>query len=67
LYGLFVDTVARNRSLSADAIRATEAGLFFGEDAVKVGLADGVGTFESAIQSLANTLIPHDDVVLPEE
>jgi signal peptide peptidase SppA len=58
LYGLFVDTVSRNRSLSADAIRATEAGLFFGENAVKAGLADGVGTFESTIQSLAATLTP---------
>jgi signal peptide peptidase SppA len=58
LYGLFVDTVSRNRSLSADAIRATEAALFFGDDALKAGLADGVGTFESTIQSLAATLTP---------
>jgi signal peptide peptidase SppA len=58
LYGLFVDTVSRNRSLSSDAIRATEAGLFFGEDAVKAGLADGVGTFESTLQALASTLTP---------
>ena len=58
LYGLFVDTVARNRGMTPDAVRATEAGLFFGEDAVKAGLADGVGTFESTIQSLANTLTP---------
>ena len=58
LYGMFVDTVARNRSLSGDAVRATEAGLFFGDDAVKSGLADGVGTFESTVQSLANTLTP---------
>ena len=58
LYGMFVDTVARNRSLSGDAVRATEAGLFFGDDAVKAGLADGVGTFESTVQSLANTLTP---------
>jgi signal peptide peptidase SppA len=58
LYGLFVDTVSRNRSISADTVRATEAGLFFGDDAVKAGLADGVGTFESAVQSLAATLTP---------
>ena len=58
LYGLFVNTISRNRSLSSDAIRATEAGLFFGDDAVKAGLADGVGTFESTVQSLANTLTP---------
>ncbi|MFN7226855.1 MAG: S49 family peptidase [Holosporales bacterium] len=58
LYGMFVDTVARNRSLSADAVRATEAALFFGNDAVKAGLADGVGTFESTLQALASTLTP---------
>ncbi|MFN7226663.1 MAG: S49 family peptidase [Holosporales bacterium] len=58
LYGMFVDTVARNRSLSADAIRATEAALFFGEDAVKAGLADGVGTVESTVQSLVAILTP---------
>jgi signal peptide peptidase SppA len=58
LYGLFVDTVARNRGITPDTIRATEAALFFGDDAVKVGLADGVGTFESTIQSLAATLPP---------
>ena len=58
LYGLFVNTVSRNRSLSSDAIRATEAGLFFGDDAVKAGLADGVGTFESILQAFASTLTP---------
>ena len=58
LYGLFVDTVARNKGMTPDAVRATEAGLFFGDDAVKAGLADGVGTFESTVQSLANTLTP---------
>jgi signal peptide peptidase SppA len=58
LYGLFVDTVARNKGMTPDGVRATEAGLFFGDDAVKAGLADGVGTFESTIQSLANTLTP---------
>ena len=58
LYGLFVDNVSRNRSLSTDAIRATEAALFFGDDALKAGLADGVSTFESTIQSLSNTLTP---------
>ena len=58
LYGMFVDTVSRNRSLSSDAIRATEAGLFFGDDAVKAGLADGVGTFESILQAFASTLTP---------
>ena len=58
LYGLFVDTVARNRSLSTDAVRATEAALFFGDDAVKAGLADGVGTFASMLDALVVILSP---------
>ena len=58
LYGLFVDTVARNRGMTPDAVRATEAGLFFGDDAVKAGLADGVGTVESTIRAFASTLTP---------
>ena len=56
VYGLFVDTVARNRDLTADAVRATEARLFFGEDAVRAGLADDVGTLRSAFAALAATL-----------
>lgn len=52
LYQLFVETVTRNRKLSAEAIKATEAGLFFGEDAVSAGLADGVGNFEHALSEL---------------
>ena len=56
VHALFVDTVARNRGLTADAIRATEARLFFGEDAVRAGLADEVGTMRSAFAALADTL-----------
>ena len=56
VYGLFVDTVARNRGLTANAVRATEARLFFGEDAVRAGLADEVGTMRSAFAALAATL-----------
>ena len=42
--------------MTADAIRATEARLFFGEDAVRAGLADEVGTMRSAFAALADTL-----------
>ena len=56
IYQLFVDTVARNRGLTASAVRATEARLFFGEDAVAAGLADEVGTLRSAFAALAAAL-----------
>lgn len=56
LYGMFVDTVARNRGMSSDTIRATEAGLYFGADAVKAGLADRVGTMRDALAALGAQL-----------
>ena len=44
LYDLFVAEVAQNRGLSESAVYETEAGLFYGEEAVSAGLADGVLT-----------------------
>ena len=66
VYALFVDTVARNRGLTADAVRATEARLYFGEDAVRAGLADEVGTLRSAFAALAAVLsTPRSIVAAP--
>jgi signal peptide peptidase SppA len=53
VHGLFVETVARNRGMAAAAVRETEAGLFFGEAAVRAGLADEVGTMRDALAALA--------------
>ena len=58
VYGLFVDTVARHRGLSSHAVRDTEAGLFFGKDAVRAGLADAVGTLDDALLALTDALVP---------
>jgi signal peptide peptidase SppA len=53
-YDAFIATVAAGRpKLSAGAIRATEARVFIGEAAVRAGLADAIGTFESALADLA--------------
>lgn len=49
IYGLFVETVARNRGMSAEAVRKTEAAVYSGHEAVAAGLADGIGTLASAI------------------
>ncbi|MGC0076013.1 S49 family peptidase [Ralstonia pseudosolanacearum] len=56
IYGLFVATVARYRGITADTVSATEAGLYFGQDAVAAGLADAVGTFEDALAQLTASL-----------
>lgn len=52
LYNIFTATVARNMNLSVDAVKATEAGTFHGEDAVEAGFAHTVGTFDEMLASL---------------
>ena len=56
LYDLFIDHVALMRGLDSDAIRATEAGLYFAEDAVHAGLADAVGGFDDTLAEFAQFL-----------
>ena len=56
LYDLFVDTVARHRGLDAQAVRDTEAGQFFGAQAVDAGLADAVGGFDAALAQLSRSV-----------
>jgi signal peptide peptidase SppA len=55
-YELLVATVARNRGLAEAAIRQTEAGLYFGNDAVKARLADHMGTRQAALADLRNAI-----------
>ena len=49
LYAIFTEHVAAMRGLDLDAVRATEAGLFFGSSAMTQGLADGVQTLEATL------------------
>ncbi|RUP42070.1 MAG: S49 family peptidase [Acinetobacter sp.] len=53
LYDMFVELVARNRGLTTEAVKATEAGLYFGLDAIQTGLADEILTFPECIQKAA--------------
>jgi signal peptide peptidase SppA len=58
LYGLFVGHVAAMRGLDPDAVRATEAGLFFGEEAIASGLADAVASRDQLLAVFATFLNP---------
>lgn len=49
LYAIFTEHVAAMRGLDLDAVRATEAGLFFGSNAVAQGLADGLQSLEATL------------------
>lgn len=51
-YDVFVATVARNRGMSEEAVRATEAGIYFGQRAIDVGFADKLGTWENLVADL---------------
>jgi signal peptide peptidase SppA len=53
LYEMFVSTVATNRGLDAQAVRDTQAGLFYAGDAIEAGFADAIGTADDAIRALA--------------
>lgn len=52
IYDLFTGSVATYRGMELDAVKATEAGLFFGQQAVDIGLADHVGTFRDLMAEL---------------
>lgn len=49
----FATLVAESRGLDVDAVMATEAEIYSGADAVAVGFADRVGTFQQLLQHIA--------------
>jgi signal peptide peptidase SppA len=49
---LFVDTVARNRNISAATVRDTQAATFMGDKGVALGLADEVAAPDAAFRAL---------------
>jgi len=66
LYGIFVGQVAAYRGMPAAAVAATEAAVFYGEHAIRVGLADQVGTLGDAVAAmsamLGDTTMDPDDI-----
>ena len=56
LYAIFVDHVARMRPIDAQAVRAMEAAVVFGPNAIDAGLADAVGSLEATLAALSRQL-----------
>lgn len=56
IYSLFVDAVARNRGVSAETVLSDMADgkILIGQQAVDAGLADELGSFESAVITAIN-------------
>jgi len=71
LYGRFVDLVAKCRKTSPGVIRATEATVYRGNQAVAAGLADKVGTLRVALADLgallARASVPSPVLSKPKE
>lgn len=53
---LFVQTVARNRGMSPEAVKATQAGTFMGQAGVDAGFADAVMSADDAFYALLHEL-----------
>lgn len=60
-YAVFVNSVARNRNLSADAVKATEAQTYDADDALSLGLIDAVQTPSEAVAAYLDELSGSDD------
>jgi signal peptide peptidase SppA len=56
LYGELVGLVARNRNLTPEAVRGTEAAIYRGRAGIAEGLADRIGTVETARAEMTTTL-----------
>ncbi|CAK0777953.1 capsid assembly protease [Gammaproteobacteria bacterium] len=67
IYDIFVAQVATLRGMDEGQIRATEAGLFFGPNAVTAGLADAVAGTTEALQQFSEFLQTQKDTPMLEE
>lgn len=56
LYDIFVTQVAHMRGVDPDAVRATQAGVFYGEQALAVGLADAVMPIDQLLTEFTDAL-----------
>lgn len=52
-YEIFVKTIARNRGISPQAVRDTQAALYYGKNAVDIGLADSVAPWTKAVSEIS--------------
>ena len=65
LYDIFVNQVGQMRGIDPDAVRATEAGVFYGEQAVAVGLADAVMPLEQVMTEFTDALAAKQRLAQP--
>lgn len=63
---IFWRTVAKARGTSTQAVADLQAGVFVGQDAVDVGIADGVASWDKFLRTVSASLEPIDNVTTPD-
>ncbi|WP_049974166.1 S49 family peptidase [Azospirillum sp. B4] len=58
MYERFCRVVAAGRGMTVEAVQATQAAVYRGQDAINVGFADQIATFEEALMSLQTKTAP---------
>lgn len=69
LMAVFVSTVMRNRGMTEEAVRGTEALTFTASAALEAGLADEIGSLQDAVAAFAAELSPQpedENMINPE-
>ena len=61
IYGVFTSTVARNREMDEEAVRATKALTYDAEEAIEVGFADRIGALEEELVVYTTELSDNGD------
>lgn len=59
---IFWDVVAKSRGCSPQAVAGLEAGVFIGQDAVDVGIADGVASYDRFLRTVGQTINDSIDI-----
>lgn len=67
LYEMFVGLVSRNRMLTEKQVRNTEAGLFYADEAVRIGFADAVASVPEVIEQMKTTINPRSIIMTKSE
>jgi ClpP class serine protease len=49
LYKMFIEVVSKNRNISTAQVKATQAAMYFGADALSLGLADEIASFNKCL------------------
>lgn len=67
IYGVFTSTVARNRAMEEDDVRATEALTYDANDSIEIGFADRLGALEEELVIFSQEAVSAEDEQMAKE